>query len=701
MSSRAYSFCLFLILLVPALWNLSGSEIADWDEGLAVRHARNALQNNVWLVPTQESGGFSRAYSKPPFLLWQIAAGIKLFGVSPWGMRIGTALALVLSALVARQLARRIGLHEAVASVWALLIVVCGGALKWARFVNIEITLVLFNLLALYCYARAFQDSQRWVRWAVLSATALCGAFLTKQLVCALAAVPLVLLEVFLYDHQLRRRAYARLALTGCIAVVVAGAWWMYAAAQSNGRVADSMVEFTLVQRVKGLPGGQHINYLNRIANEVREGLDPIALEVCVLGWGLLLFRRLRDNNPTLWLVLLNLAISLIVFGFVSRSILPWYAWSIIVPLLLGSAYVLGEGLRESWAWGVRVIDDPHKPFGRPSLELGVLALVVGGGVLSLTEERMEQFSWILATLLLFFGGVWALRRSSLKGVRVALVSLLFVWPTGSWAYGLSLRDAYHQDPGPLLALAAPLADANATRVAVEQNLAGGKNRYRAVFGPQAKAERRAPWLSKPAKVPFQAYVEQGQLPREYTPPKGLQLERSAGLLAWIGDVSTQPYDANTLNELLSDGSITYEAEWGTSGIDTSLGWREGQRVRGATDLDATRYRTKAVRLVEVTTTQLPKGKYSFGVRYDADCSRVRRTPSGRVEINGGGRSLKRFTLQCKADGLAVKSTSFELNRPSAVEIIVRYQSGGLWVDNLTIERQKPTKRRKPKKKKK
>ena len=164
-----YSFGLFLVLLVPAFWNLTGSEVAEWDEGLAVRHARNALLHNVWLVPTQENGSFSRAFSKPPFLLWQIAASMKVFGASAWSARFGTALALVLTALLARQLAKRMGLHEAVASTWAFSIVICGGALKWARFVNIEVTLVLFNLLALYCYARAFENHQRWVRWAVLS----------------------------------------------------------------------------------------------------------------------------------------------------------------------------------------------------------------------------------------------------------------------------------------------------------------------------------------------------------------------------------------------------------------------------------------------------------------------------------------------------------------------------------------------------
>ena len=78
---------------------------------------------------------------------------------------------------------------------WGLLFLASHGAYHLGRTATIDALLLAFVMLALYAHARAISSrGLRSVLFCLLAGAGIALAFLTKQLVCALAALPIALL---------------------------------------------------------------------------------------------------------------------------------------------------------------------------------------------------------------------------------------------------------------------------------------------------------------------------------------------------------------------------------------------------------------------------------------------------------------------------------------------------------------------------
>jgi 4-amino-4-deoxy-L-arabinose transferase-like glycosyltransferase len=694
---------LALALAVPAFWNLGGGELHEWDEGLALRHAKNALEFGRWLTPTSNTGGFSPAFTKPPYLIWQTALGLTTFGWSALGARSGTALALVFTGVVCAALGRQLGLNRWLGSAWAFAVVLSGGALRWAREVNIEIPLVMFSVLALYCYSRALTENatttdhvppagtvrgtRRLHLWAVAAGAALCGAFLTKQMVCGLPAVAIVLAELIAFRRAAWKTSAVRLGITGALPTLMALAWFLQANAQSKGRVVRSMVDFTIVKRFSGLSGGQHFNYLNRVSIHLTDSLSPFPWELGLLGVALLWYRIGSRRPAALTLVTLYGLCGIAVFDMGSRSILPWYTWSIAVPLMLGIAHLLAQVIDYSVALVTRAFsEDPTAgALAAPSFEVALGGAAIVLATSNAWELQGSRLSLMLTLVVAAVAGisVWKARLGA--RVRGVIVSTALVGPALLFLYTLTLRPAYGADPGPLFALMEPLAGVKRVAVASDLTSARQTNVYNALFGPGASVVRRAPWQSGP-KEAYQAYVQRLQLPSEFTPAKGVSLYRSQGVVAWKGKLNSAPFNDKAMGELLKQGPLTFEAEEGTSTHPGTFARYEGQRVRYLGGLNSDRYRAKATSMFRIETPALPAGAYEIAIHLGSRCERRRKGPVGEVRSSFGDASHT-LTLPCSDKDLhpVIERLTSRSARPLKVD--VRFLTGQLWVDKIVVKK--------------
>lgn len=710
-TGRAWFFYVVLaaLLAIPAFWNLGGGEIREWDEGLALRHANNALHFDSWLVPTSNSGHFSRAFTKPPLLIWQVAWGLSWFGPSVVGARVGTALALLVTGLVAAALARRMELSRFVAAAWALVIVCAGGGVTWARSVNIEITLVLFSMTALYCYARSHggvspePSARRWAGWAVGAGLAISGAFLTKQLVCALPAISIVLCELCLFRWQQWKRSVVRLALAGGIPSAVAGVWSLVAYQASSGKVVKAMVDFTVVKRVQGFGGGQHYNHLNRVALYLTEAFEPFAWELAALGFVLLWLKAVRWRNPAFLLVTLHLLVAVAVYDSLTRALLPWYAWSVAVPLMLGLAFALGRAAEEALGWCRRALR--AEPGQRVWPEAPSAAAVIGASSCALAvSELWHRTGSRLTLFLVLFVAValccLLLPRVRRTWLRAGLVGIAVVSPATSCVYALGQRQEYHLDPGPLSALMEPVRASGARRVAVERRLAAHENRYRALFGPQAVPTSAAPW-SKKSRGKVEAYVESGQYPAELQPRKGVELFRSAGVVAWVGGLSKPPIADKAIKQLVDKGPLTFEAEHATSDYPATFWTEDGELGRGVQWVNVAAYKPRIGTLASFRTPKLPAGRYAVDVLVAAECDKRRRGSVGNIALRLG--TAKRGApVGCRNDGVTPVTLEASTGTPSELRVQVEFRAGSLWVDKMVVRKlPKPSKKKQPRGKRK
>jgi 4-amino-4-deoxy-L-arabinose transferase-like glycosyltransferase len=691
---RARSVCwlnvLFVgVLALSALWNLQGGELQEWDEGLTARHAQNALHYDRWLWPSDSNGNFSRAFTKPPLLIWQVALGLRAFDFSAFGLRVGTALSVLGTGLVAFRFALRLGLSRAVAMSWGALIVLSGGALKWARVVNIEVTLVAFSLGALYCFARALEKSGRTRLWALSSGVCLLCAFLTKQVMVAVAAMPILVVALLQLRRGSWRATLCRLILAGVLPSLGALLWVWFAYRDSAGRAVASMVEFTVVKRVRGFSNGQHVAALNRLHGFVVEAMSPFDWEVAALGLVVLLAGTRLRRSPGALLVVGYLLTALLLLEGVTRSLLPWYSWSIVVPLFLGLAHVLGEGVRYGarWLWAVADGDPAAPRAGEEPLGASLSLLALGELLMVISrlwQLHASRLGVISITLLVFSVGIAVARRVRLRSVRLGLVGFVGLVPVIALVLGLCARDAYWRDPGPLLSLMAPVMRSGARHVAVAASIAGHENTHRALFGPSAEPVRRAPWRKGQTK--FDAYVEPRQLPREFTPFAGVQLFRSAGVVAWRGNLEQDPAPDSQLLAALDAGPLTFEAEEGASAVSNSLAVMSGKLGRRARHLDRSFYKPRPTSLFKLSDVRLPAGRYVVVASVRTECSSEHPGPAGSLNVRIGAADAAR-SIRCASDGLQQVRTTVEAAAEGELRVTVEYRAGDLWLDDVSVSR--------------
>jgi 4-amino-4-deoxy-L-arabinose transferase-like glycosyltransferase len=208
--------------LLPLL-GLGALGLVDYDEAAYGEVARAMLARADWLVPTLCGEPW---FEKPPLLYWTAALGMKLLGVGPAGVRLGTALAGAAAPIALYGFSRR-PLGERAAFCAAL---VLAAGLEFAVLARIAFTDMLLLLCFTVCLGalhRAFEAREGALRWLALACLASGLAMLAKGAIGALFPGAVALGELVLRGRWRDAFRPSWLALALVIVGGVGSSWYL------------------------------------------------------------------------------------------------------------------------------------------------------------------------------------------------------------------------------------------------------------------------------------------------------------------------------------------------------------------------------------------------------------------------------------------------------------------------------------------
>lgn len=509
-------------------------------------------------------------------------------------------------------------------------------------------------------------------------------ALLTKQVVCALAIVPIGLAELTRARREGLGGPARRLSLAMGLPSIAAITWAAMLARVQSSNVGAMLWKHAVVDRVRGYESGQHHNYLNRAVEVLTRDAPPASWRAGLFGFFVLLVWRAGDTRRThdAWLLGGMFGTAWLAFDVGSRSLLPWYVLTFLPAVALGYGFTLCRAGRLIERW-------------KEASRLEVLAGVVGVWALAeLAVNASQRFApSILVLAVVAFGVLWIVVRPERgKGVGLALVAGVCAL-TG---YSTYKKDAYHHTESYNVATLAPLLhQAGARRVSVDTRLKLGRLTLTTFFGPLAQASA-APW-SLPRQT-FDTRVEQVVVPREFEPRSGVKLLRAPGLSAVVArDLTTSPFAEGVIDALLSRGPLTFEAEdLASDRYDTLRAQPEasGQAARKTEWDTSVKGAPRTVTLAHGSTPELPKGAYQARFYLRAECGTNPRERVARVSVEGLGAGGQRRPVICKdvSKGRAFVPVSvfFEQKQPRSVRLVVREVVSNVALDRVTLERTTP-----------
>ncbi len=297
------------------------------------------------------------------------------------------------------------------------------------RFDNPDALLTLLLVAAAWAFLRSLDDTR--LRWAVLAATFVGFAFLTKYLQAYLV-LPAFVITFAIAAHGSWRSRLGRLFVSGA-AVLVASGWWVVAVqlvpasmrpfigGSTNNSVLDLIFGYDGLGRIfgqGGAGGGGGANFggvtgLLRMFNTEFGGQISWLLPFAAIAFvsGLWLHRRApRTDRARAGYLLwgLWLAVTALVFSFMSGTIHSYYsvAMAPAISALVGAGLVdlwrmrsrtviggllLAAGVLVTAWWSAQLLD--RTPSFLPGLGIAILAVAFGASIL-LAIPAVHQYRW-------------------------------------------------------------------------------------------------------------------------------------------------------------------------------------------------------------------------------------------------------------------------------------------------------------------
>jgi 4-amino-4-deoxy-L-arabinose transferase-like glycosyltransferase len=315
-------FLLALLFSVVALFAFLGTPgLKEPDEGRYAEIGREMAASNDWLIP--HLNGFEH-FQKPPFVYWETAAAIKLFGVNEWAARLPAALSALGIVLLVFWIGSwffgsKTGLVAALISVSSFEFFALG------RTLNTDMALAFWTTASTLFFLR-WTITPEARRWEWLSFGAMGIAFLTKGpvgLLAPLSVIVLVCIHARSIDSPLPVRWARGLLLTFAI-----GLSWFLAVVMIHPELARYFLGFELFQRTVGTARGREQPFWFYFAI-LGLGLFPWSLFVPyafiarMRGWSLRKIARL-DMALLAW-ILVPLIILTIIRSKLPTYVLPLY----------------------------------------------------------------------------------------------------------------------------------------------------------------------------------------------------------------------------------------------------------------------------------------------------------------------------------------------------------------------------------------
>jgi 4-amino-4-deoxy-L-arabinose transferase-like glycosyltransferase len=679
-------------------YRLGGGPIEVYDEGLYGRHAQSALAHHVYLHAVDTHGSFPTGdikFSKPPLSIWVTAASFALFGPTLFALRLPFALATFLSALIAFAWGLRLQRGRAgpwLGFSWGLLFLASHGAYHFGRTATIDALLLAFVMLALYAHARAI-ESRGLISalFCLLAGSGIALAFLTKQVVCVLAALPIAMVELSRMRSEGFLRPFVRASLSLGMPLAIAAAWVAMLWSKLGPATRDVLWSHAIVKRVRGFDGIHHHNYLNRIAEQLDLDAAPFAWSLGLFG--LILFvaecQRARRNAADAWLLFGTFACSWLAFDAGSQAILPWYAFTLLMPLAFGNALMITRGCAALLAFAETQARPPWTVLSSIIAVSGAAALLMAVSDATRTFLPAPLTAAALSALI----AACAYAAPSELLLRRAAIALGVAFVLG--LSGLFLRERYdYVESEPTAVLGAGLAALGATRISVDTRANIHDYTRVTFFGVKAVNEGPPPWSGngKGAKrKSADARVESEVLPREAHGIDGQRILRAAGMFAVFGPLNEHPFTLERAEAALAAGPLTYEAEDLASTRFDTLVYRasaSGGALRRMASWP--RRRPESFKLATGTLSELPRGTYSAQFEVHADCGLFRGTHLGEITLSNLGSPIITEGVQCAANSSEGGPVSFKftLVAPSRLGVSLRYDQGTIDFDRFTLKRE-------------
>ena len=684
-------FALLALGVLVLFWALGSGRINIYDEGLYGMYGRTLLRYGVLLHAVDTHGEFPTGlvkFSKPPLSVWAVAASFKLFGPSLFALRLPFALASLAVTLLAFAFGRLLepgarGVWLGFA--WGVTWLICYGTYDHGRTATIEPMLLAFVMAALYAHARALTGGPRALGWALLAGLAVSGAFFTKQLVCALAVIPMLVVEWRRRREHPRRPQVLRLMAALGTPALLASAWIAALYAKVGLATFRVLWNHAIVRRVSGFDGVHHQNYLNRVAELLDVDALPFSWQVGLLGLGLLWLWKARARDEAsdgAWLIGSYFVCSWLAFDVGSRAILPWYALTLLPPLALGNAWL-----------AVRAVSSVIEPQAERSGRLPGLIDAAGALALALaTSLAAHSIMPSMLALGLALGAiVYCLREPPPPAAHVRVLLAAFGCML---ALGTFSREGYRgSDPDPLSALGQLLYARGKTRVSVDSRAEVHPYVLATFFGADAEDSATPPWQLEAADAKeIQARVEELTFPVEVKTRAGVAVLREAGVLAWLGDLTQPPYSSEDLLLALERGPLTFEAEHMESARFYTLE-RDPQASNKQVRTASQRLleRVEEFSLAKGHTPELPRGRYVASFWLKLRCTGYRGESLGEARVSGKRMPSKKKLLDCRAartqdpDTFTALDVPFNLVAPSPIDLELRSAQGEVSLDRVTI----------------
>jgi len=361
---------LFRVLMgLLALWlgcffGLGAAGIFDLDEGLYSTVARQMVESGNWIVPRVGTQTF---YDKPPLFYWCEALGIRVFGESAFAVRLPSAIAAALTALVLWWWCKKQG-KERMGWLAAALYVFCPLTFVLAREAVLDSLLTLWLTLAVVAFIEAYRSEGRTKGRAYLALSIAAGlAVMTKGVIGVLLPATMLLFWLWLRRDKTEARRVPWLLMALVVGLIIAP-WHLLMWRATGQEFVREYIVHNHVQRFLGKDFAHNAPFWS-YAPVLLVGLFPWSVGVPLSWWQGWKARHADgsslDSALGIWALW---AAVVVIFFSISKSKLPSY----VLPAVPALCLLIAVRLEALWTKGTGLVR-------LEAFAVGVVGLLLGG----------------------------------------------------------------------------------------------------------------------------------------------------------------------------------------------------------------------------------------------------------------------------------------------------------------------------------
>lgn len=430
---------LYLLLGIATLGyviDLGGSSIWDANEAFYVETPREMVESGDYVNPTFN---YEPRFNKPVLSYWLVAGLYHVFGVSVTVQRaaiVGSALAMVLAAMLLARMASRHALAPALAAAGLL---ANPRFFMFSRRILIDVFLAALMTGVLLCFALSEWQPARRRQWLIGMYVFVGLAVLAKGPVAV--ALPGLVCACYLVFHRELSRVRTMMMPAGALIVLAIVAPWYIALYAGSGwaHISEFFIGENL-ERYTSLVGPQSRGPLFYLPVVFSDGLPwSLALVGVVVAW----FRETRAQRSApdgrIRTLLLFWMVAIVGFFSLSQTKQDLYIFPIAAAVAALGGDFVARGLRDG--------ADERRWLGVTLAFTGVVLALLGAGALYVFERagmvyRLDGAG--LAGVVAVAGGL-AVAAAAWKRPGVAAFTVLAVLVSLDWTLLLKVLPSFER----------------------------------------------------------------------------------------------------------------------------------------------------------------------------------------------------------------------------------------------------------------